>query len=363
MNNRFRNPVAISTATLLLLAGCGAGATGDAEGNGEQRTLRINEYNPPDNAHTTAGWEPFMAEVEEATDGAVKFELFPSAGLGDVEDTFSLMKSGAVDMASGVGNYFEAQMPVSQVTVAAAWESAALGSQAMYELCQQDPFKSEFERNGVVPLFCMATSPYEIFTTKKALGEVPGSVSGMRLRSNGIHGEFIEELGGGVVGMPVGDLYTALQQGTVDGAALPWYTLESHSFNEVFTQGTNGLSVLGGSLIFFGISQQVWDSLSDDVKEAMIDSGKRYSLAVAKKYDETNNSAFEAYSGEVVEVKEVTDAERSAAQDAMSRVLDRWVEDMADANLGDEARAAVEALESVRDIEAKAPEDWAEFAY
>lgn len=357
-------------AVAIVLAGavtaaCGdSAATGGDAGSGDDATwqFRVNDYNPPTHAFVTHGWEPFAEEVTEATDGRVTFDIFPSEGLGKVSDTLSALDSGAVDMASTISGFHPEAMQIMQSTVAVGFENAALGTQAMWELCQMDPFKAEFEKNDVVPIFCLATPPYDLLLGDDEINGIPDAFDGLRLRATGLQIEILELMGASPTSMSSTEIYTAVQQGTIDGTTMGWYTLPAFSFDEIIDHATRGLESWQAGIMFFGMSTSTWEELPEDVQTVMIDAGKRYSLEIANELDRQGEEAYEANKN-AMRIHTVTEEERAQVAEVIDKALADWVVAMESAGLGAEANAATEALRAVRDIEEKPVDEWAEFGY
>lgn len=338
-------------------------ASGVANASEESWLIRINDYNPASHAFNTHGFEPFMEEVKEQTNGRVEFDLYTSQGLGKVTDTLTLLRTGQADMASAIAGFFPEAMQLSQATVAAGWDSAETGTQAMWELCQSEPFKSEFEANNIVPVFCLATPGYELLTSEEPINAIPEAFDGLRLRATGLQIEFEEAMGADAISMSSTEIYTAMERGTLDGTTLGWYTLPALSFDEVVNHATIGLGAWQAGVMFFGVSEQLWETLPSVVQDVMAEAGKKYSLEVARELDRQDNEAKVNLAGDPITVYEVSTEEREEVVEVTQRVLEEWVDEMDARGQGEAARQAVAALDSVRNIQAAPIEEWADFAY
>lgn len=354
---RSRLVMGLAAAATVAVAGCGS-----AEGQAAEWTIRTNDWNPPAHPFNAAGWEPFAEAIEERTDGRVQVEHYPSEGLGAVTDTLIMLETGQADMASTVSAYHPDTLKLLQATAGMGWESAALGSQAMWELCQSEPFKSEFERNGVVPIFCVSVSSYELLTAGAQINEIPDAFEGLRIRATGLQGDIVEALGASATDDSSTEIYQRMEQGSIDGTTAGWYTLDALSLGEVTENITNGMQSWNAGMVPYLISADLWEEFPPDVKKAFIETGRELSLAVGEAVDEQDANARDAAEGNI-EIHEVTDEEREEVAVAVEQVLQNWVTSMEAQGQGAEAQQAVDAVLATRDIEPLPVEQWAEFAY
>jgi len=346
-------------SSLVACSSTAAADTADAPGT----TFRTNDWNPPAHPFNADGWEPFGAALAEATDGAVGIEHYPSEGLGAVGDTLTMLKSGIADMASTTVAYHPAEFPLLQVTAGAAWETAALSAQAMWEMCQQEPFASEIRAAGVVPIVCTSVSPYELFLRNAEIGDVATAFEGRRIRATGLQGEIVAALGATATTDSSTEIYLRMDQGAIDGTTAGWYTMPALSLGEVTTDATQGLANWNAGLVMFAMSEAKWKSLDEDVREALRELGREYSLAIAEGIDAEDEKAKQD-TADRISVYEVTEGERAAVRETVSAVLDRWVARMAsERGLGAEAQAAVDALDALRDITPQPVDEWTPSTY
>jgi len=357
--NRSALALVASATALLALTACSGSATGDAA----EFSLRSNDWNPPAHPFNAGGWEPFADAIAEATDGRVTIENYPSEGLGAVADTLTLLDSGAADLASTVVAYHPTELPLAQITAAQSWDDAALSAQAMWEMCQQDPFKSEFLAAGIVPIMCTSVSPYELLTADKEITTIPGAFENSRLRATGLQGKIVEALGGTPTSDSSTEIYLRMEQGSIDGTTAGWYTLPALSLDEVTSNATLGLDSWNAGMVVFGVSTALWEEFPEDVKESFRELGRQYSYEVATAVDAQDAQAQADAEGEIA-VYEVSDSEREEVRGVVSTVVANWVSEMESTlGLGDQAQEAADLLASLQDIESLPYEQWTPSTY
>jgi len=351
--------IAGALVAIVALAGCSA----DANADGETIELTSNDWNPPAHPFNADGWEPFAEDVAAATDGALTITHYPSEGLGPVADTLTMLENGTTDMASTVVAYHPAELPLSQISAAMAWEDAALGAQAMWELCQQDPFRSELLAAGIVPIMCTSVSGYELFTNDAEIDAVPGAFDGRLVRATGIQGLIVDALGATPTSDSSTEIYLRMEQGSIDGTTAGWYTMPALSLDEVTNHATDGLDSWSAGLVVFGMSVERWESLDEDARDVLRDLGREYSLRVAQGIDLMDDEAFEAAQAEMA-LYEVSDEEREAVRAVVQTVIDEWVATTGSTlGLETEAQAAADVLASLVDIEPLPVDEWTPSTY
>lgn len=361
---RYSKPRRVATAILaagsiLALSACHSAS--NAAGGGTWH-LNANDWNPEGHPFIESGWKPLAEALEERTGGRVTLDYFASEGLGAVSETPTLLTTRQADMASSIVAYHSDILPSAQVTVPAGWESAELGSQAMWELCQQEPFKSEFEAAKLVPIACFSVSMNELYLSKDRIDSIPAAFAGKRLSATGLRQQIVQKMGATSIDDTSTEMYLRLEQGSADGVVAPKYGLTALSYNEVTNAMTDGMDSWNSGMVFFALSADLWNEFPEDIKQVFRELGPEIALEVGKGVDQQDADAMTASEG-IVDVYEVSDEERAKVQEAVRAVREDWVTTMEANGQGEKARQAVAALESVEDIEPEPIDEWTPLAY
>lgn len=359
--------VAVAGVVCAAVAACGSGASsGSADGDQEMVDLRVNTFIPTKHHYVTDGWEPFIEEVKEKTDGQVNFSVAGQETLGPATDSLTLLKSGVAGAAESTAGYHSANLPMSQISGAFGWETGVLASQAAWEMCNSEPWVSEFKKAGVVPIGCSGTPPYELFTSGEPIESVPEDFENLKVRTVGIQSDIMTNLGAAPQTIPSPELYQSLDRGVIDAYLLPRvgvFPLGLEPLNKYVTEGMNAFS---SGFAFQMISQETWDKFTDETKEIIIEAGKKLSLADGAGYDEMMVDLVDSGKGltdNPPEVYEVSAEEQEALTEATDQALDAWIGARDEDGLGSEAQAAVDVLRELRELQPAPIDEWAEFAY
>ena len=114
--------------------------------------------------------------------------------------------------------------------------------------------------------------PAEVFLHSKKKIETPEDLKGLKMRASGDGGEILARMGASVVFLPGGELYEAMQRGTID--AFEYSTLASNwdmHFNEIAKYVILSPSRAPSDPQAFFINKKAWEALPDDLKQLVQD--------------------------------------------------------------------------------------------
>lgn len=380
---RRRTPLVVATlsAFALMLAACGNGddsddpepdeeAAEEAEGaeesdpepdpeaepgdevdvveDGESLEINVSIFHPEGDPWTQI-IQPFFDEVEERTAGRITFNPFFAGSLASVGDNLDSVAGGAIDMGLDLAStssriapeftYFEALGSYPQ-DYADQWD-------AIYADLHPE-FAAIMEREGVrLLVWGPGGSELIFFNGGGDFLVEPEDFAGLTLRTAGTwQGQQIDALGGSSISMDPGELYLALQTGTVDATPQAATLGLGASLYEVAPNLSN-ISLTFNTLLYV-INPDVWDSLSAEDQRIFEEAAERASLAVPATMQEQEQLAIEEMqSRDGVEFYRLTDDERQAIFDEIAPVL----EEAADISRGtsDEGQRLIDAIQSYID--------------
>jgi TRAP-type C4-dicarboxylate transport system substrate-binding protein len=155
-----------------------------------------------------------MEELKKVSNGSLDYTMYAGAALGKGPEHFDIVAKGLSDMGYFTATWTPGRFPLTDVLSLAVWvdgkDVAADIGNAVYERALKDEFKNVkvLELNGCIQSFIW---------TKKPVAKM-ADLAGMKLRSPGGHQtNYIKSLGAEPVFMPLGDVYMAMETGTVDG--------------------------------------------------------------------------------------------------------------------------------------------------
>ena len=204
-----------------------------ASGSGESQqvtTLTLSEVHAEGYPTTLADYE-FARLVEEATDGRIKIEVFSGGTLyGEETGAIEALQIGDIAFArvsaSPVASYVPAlniiQLPYLYRDGEHMWQvlNGPVGQDMLAQIQESG--------SGLVGLAYYDAGSRNFYTTKPVNSVADMKGLKIRLQNNAMMVEMVQLLGGnGVTGIGPNDVYSAIQQGVIDGAENNWPTYES----------------------------------------------------------------------------------------------------------------------------------------
>lgn len=152
-------------------------------------------------------------------------------------------------------------------------------------------------------------------------------LQGLKIRviQTPIYLDLLNTLGANAVPLPFPELYTALEQKTVDGATNPAITMQVQKFNEVqkFYSVTRHMYNPQALLM----SKKTWDQLSDDEKKIVQEAANEARDFQRKVSREKSVQAMEFLKKEM-QVNEVSAAEMARMREKAQPVIDKFTKEV-----------------------------------
>lgn len=229
-------------------------------------TLRLN-HNLPEQSVTGQNFEMFAERVNELTDGDLRIRVFHGGQLGGQRESIELVQQGALDIAKTNAAEMEAFDPIYSIfNLPYVFTS---GEHAMRVL-QGEVGEAVLASDGAPGLVGLGLL-YEgcrSFYTNTPVASFD-DIQGMKIRVQPSPSaiRMIELMGAQPTPIAFPELYSALQQGVVDGAENNVAALTYVRHGEVAkTLVRNEHSCIPATYV---ISQAKWDELSDEYKAAL----------------------------------------------------------------------------------------------
>lgn len=141
---------------------------------------------------------------------------------------------------------------------------------------------------------------------------------GLRLRAQTDAIDVMRELGADPVNMPMGDVYSALAKGVIDGVVAPADTIKSLHFAEVAHHFTS-LRLSRGAYPARAMSDKAWRRLPPDLQRLLADSKPVWEAALAKQILKAEQAGIDYASGHGVEMIPLPAAEQQRFDELYNR--------------------------------------------
>ena len=313
----------LKTTMKSLAAGLALAALATSGALAQELTLKLGHLANEQNSWHKASVK-FGEELSALTDGRIAVEVFPNDSLGREMDLINGMQLGTVEMTI-TGESLQNWAPMAALL---AVPYAYTSLEQMDEVASGeigDQIEAQvIERAQVRPIAYFARGPRNL-TANRAITS-PSELNGFRMRVPNVP-LFVDTwsaLGAAPTPMAFSEVFTSLQNGTIEGQENPLALIQSASFNEV--QSHVNLTEHVRSWIYLTISEQVWSHLSEEDQGHVMTAA-----AAAQEFEREQFLADEQAIRADLEAKGMTFVEAdtaafaAAAQDAVINSVDESI--------------------------------------
>ncbi|MBL4696204.1 MAG: C4-dicarboxylate TRAP transporter substrate-binding protein [Rhizobiaceae bacterium] len=233
-------------------------------------TLRIGTVLAPDDP-MGQGLDKFKAEVEAATKGEVKVQIFHNSQLGDTTEMIDQARAGAnvgtITDVARLSSFVPSLAIMSAPFLFDTYEQADKFAISKEYLAWGDELK---EKSGIVMLASNWYQGARHALTQKPI-KVPADLAGVRMRTIGapIWIETIRAMGAEPTPIAWGEVYSALQLGSIDAAEAQPTAIWGAKLYEVIKHVTKtGHIQLVTALV---VGAETWDKISAENKKIVRD--------------------------------------------------------------------------------------------
>ena len=210
------------------------------------------------------GADYFAKLVGEKSGGDMEVQVFPSSQLGSQKDMTEGLIYGTIDMVlTGTADLGQFQPKMSIFDLPFLFKDRAHAYKSLDTVGME--LGKELEPKGMKLLGFMENGIRHLTNNVRPV-KAPADMAGLKIRvmSNKIYIETIKSLGGSPTPMAFGELYSAMQQGTVDGQENPSAHIYTKRFFEVQKYASMTAHAYAPEPVL--ISMITWSKLSDAQK-------------------------------------------------------------------------------------------------
>lgn len=288
-----------------------------SDGASAQTTLKMN-ISVPQNSHYGNAVDAFAREVEKRTGGRYKIQNFYSSALGAERESVEAVQLGTLDLtltSTGPLPNFVPEIAILDIPFLFrdyAHARAVLDGPIGQELL------TKFDAKGLKAL-AWGENGFRHMTNSKHPVNSPADLKGLKLRTmeNPIHIQAYKGFGIIPTPMAISEVFTALQQGTVDGQENPISVIQGQKFDQVQKYLTLTGHVYSPAVFLMG--KGAWDGLSAADKQAFLDAAKEAVKVNRARIDEDERNGVAYLRSKGMQV--VEDVDRSKFQEALAPVF------------------------------------------
>jgi TRAP-type C4-dicarboxylate transport system substrate-binding protein len=208
--------------------------------------------------------------VARRSDGKLRIQPYWSGGVLSSEHSMTELRHGVVDIGLITPIYARGGTHLIRTQAAFYGGLTTFREQvALYHCLQRSEPQFGRELAGLVVLAVQGGNLPGILTRDRRV-ETLEDLKGLRLRAPAELLGVLRHLGADPVEMPMGEVYSALAKGVLDGVVAPKDTLKSLHFAEV-THYFNTLSIPRGAYAARAMGEQRWQSLDESQRAILLE--------------------------------------------------------------------------------------------
>jgi TRAP-type C4-dicarboxylate transport system substrate-binding protein len=324
----------ISHRRILPFAVATAVATAALAGSASAQTitLKLHHLLPAVAPAHTKMLAPWAQDVEKASGGKVKIELYPAMSLGGKPpELINQVRDGVVDIIWTVNGYTPNLFPRSEVFELPFihTNNAVATNLAMRDMLLGGDIAEDFKDVKVMFLHVHAGQGIQMADREV---RKPDDLKGLKMRIPTRTGAWIiEALGAAAVSMPVPDLPQALSKKVVDGALIPWEIIPPLKLQEVTKFQIEGLNKVRFGTTTFQVSmnKNSWAKLPPDVQKAFeANNGEARWRAVGKVWTDSEDGGIAMATKRGNKHVQLSEAELGLFKQKLEPVVQRWVDEV-----------------------------------
>lgn len=319
----------ILTIVVSIFVGCqNEGSSDNAIGEDPIR-LKMN--------HTvaeTSSWhiysERFAELVKERTNGRYVIDVFANEQLasGSQQKTLEMLRAGTIDLDihsttiwSGIDSRFSIVLMPWLLPTFDDVDNFLTGEVG-------EKFLELVTENGCVPIALGENGHRQVLNTKRPI-KSPDDVKNLKIRVPGLtlYVDMYRALGADATNLNWGEVFTAIQQGTIDGMESPPEIIMSGKFYEVNEHMT--MWNISYDPIILSMSQKLKDNLSKEDFEIIVKCGKQ-AMQEQTEYQRIQNEKDAKGLEEFIEVYYPTEGEIEAFQEAVAPIYEQYSDEFPD---------------------------------
>jgi tripartite ATP-independent transporter DctP family solute receptor len=290
----------------VLFAGCGGGKQEPAAPNAPAEPVKLVFKA----GHVLAADHPYqkgllkMDELlNEKTNGQIRLEVFPGSQLGGERELCEGAQTGTVDLglvtaplANFDQNWFIFDLPYLFDSKAHAY--------AFLDGPDGKAMLDGLAGKNIKGVAFFETGFFNVFDNERPL-KTPDDVKGLTIRTmeNQAYLTYFKAMGANPVPMAYGEIFTALQNNTINGTLIPIASIYTSKFHEVAPYVSRTQNFYCPTTLIMSLAS--WNKIPDDLKDefmAAAEGGRDYMRQLLTDSENEQIEKMKAEGAEVIEV-------------------------------------------------------------
>ena len=183
---------------------------------------------------SSAAMERFKERLPEVSGGELTVNVFPAMQLGGAKENIDQVRSGVLEMTWVGTSYLSRIVPELEALSLPFAYSSREEAFKVVDGAVGEMINEKLAEKGFVALGYMELGSRQVTNSQRPIKTI-ADFDGLkiRLQPNETHLATFRALGASPVSMGINEVYSALQQGVIDGQENPYSVIETQKFNEV----------------------------------------------------------------------------------------------------------------------------------
>ncbi|MGI6285873.1 TRAP transporter substrate-binding protein [Neomoorella humiferrea] len=306
--------------------GCGSGNTQSAKSQEQKKwTIRLGTIQAPDNVVTQTAIK-FAEYAKEKSGGRLDVQVLPASQLGSAKEQIESVKLGSQEMFTDATDWLGAYVPEYNILGLAF---AFRDQDHVHKFLKGPEGEKMIEKlitaHGIrVLTHTLDRVPRNLLTTRpiKTIADLKGLK--LRVPEMPAYVEAWKAMGAAPTPLALGELYTALEQGVVEGLEINTDSMYTQKFYEVAKNYASTGHVFATCMLI--INEKFYQSLPDDMKKVLQDAAteaEKYNNETVKKLEMDSVEKMKA-AGVVVNQINI-DEMRNAVKDVAYKLEEKGI--------------------------------------
>jgi len=319
----------------LYIAGCASQTPGTVDSEPEENaeaqagkeviTLSLVSMFPPTAFQCTEILDPLAEEIEKASNGRIKIDLYHGGTLLGAGEELDGVIQGSADMAYMMPGYFPGRFPLAELlgmpgTPLMSSKSASLALEEVHSNVEFDELKD------VKVLIPISMGP-GAFISKKPFRSLE-DMKGLTYRATSEMSPAVVAIEGSSASLTMAECYEALSRGVVDATFTPVEALKTWRLAEAADYLTPQLG-LNDPIHYIIMNLEVFNSLPEDLQTILEETAYKFWHETGiEAIDNANKEAFDYGLEEGIEVIHLPDADRATFLERVSTLQEERAKEL-----------------------------------
>lgn len=293
-------------------------------------TMKFGHVAPPFHGQSK-GCDAFAAYVKEKTGGAIEIKTFPLGQLGGETSLAEQAQAGTLEIASITTAVLQNFIPqLAVVDLPFVFPDRKTAYAVLDDPDVQKKLWAFLPAKGLVGVGWTENEFRDVTNNKREVRK-PEDLKGLKIRvmNSPIYIDTFKLLGASPTDLPFPEIYSALQNGTIDAQENPLLTSILIKATEITKFATKTGHILTECIII--VNSDVWNKLTPEQQKVFYEAGaeaikvnREVNAQLEAKLPQSGLSVDEYCKKNDVKVVELTPQERDAFKQAMTKVWDKY---------------------------------------